>query len=278
MQGENHHQPQETSARVRHVPIQVESRNNRPRGATHPRQFAEKNRADQLHDQRHSPYNYHGNHHTLPNTSSININYHPQQNSATNTNSQPSQEQATNQRDNKRNNDHVEQEQRQSSPDKSSSTQENLASPPEVIPLPPPPKSPEPNTSKDGNNEPDQEQQQQSRQQQQPQQQSCKSDEKKPKDVFTCINDVKSDVTNLLKAIASFTGTSAKSKEYRYLDEMLTRSILKLDQIECGDSSELRQYRKAAIKLVDRATDILQRKLQINSDIHDLSGNVTAPS
>lgn len=275
MQGDNDHPHQEASSRVRRVPIQIESRDNYTRGGQ--KQFVERNRADQ-----HTSYNYDGPNKTLPDSTSIKINYNPkesdhslQNDTKTRYNSHDQFATSTsnnseligNQQENKQTSTYDECEHGQNS-----QNQEKLVSPPEVIPLPPPPKSPEPNISRDSNNSPNQQQSQQ-----QPLQQSCKTNEKAPKDVLTCVNDVKLNATNLLKAIASFSGTSAKSKEYRYLDEMLTRCILTLDQIECGDSTELRQYRKAAIKLVDKATDILQRKLQINSDLQDLSSNMGSP-
>lgn len=282
MQGDNHHQHQEGCARVRHVPIHVESRDDNVRGNQRP--LNEKNRGENnFHHRGHEYQNQHYESHTLPNTSSININYNPQQqaNFADNNSSQSEQAPHKQTQGKKRTNNHEERE--QSSPDKLSSSQEKPISPPGVIPLPPPPKSPEPNSARDTSKSSDMPGQQQSQQpsqqsQQRQQQQNFKPDERKPKDVFTCISEVKSSVTNLLKEISNFSGTSAKSKEYRYLDEMLTRCVLNLDQIECGDSVELRQHRKAAIKLVDRATDILQRKLKINSDIHELSENMTASS
>lgn len=86
--------------------------------------------------------------------------------------------------------------------------------------------------------------------------------------------EVRKKITDLLPAIQQFNGKSPKSKEYRYLDEMLTRCVLELDGVQCGDSDELRKQRKAIVKLVDKATDILQRKQQLNSDMDDLSETI----
>lgn len=90
------------------------------------------------------------------------------------------------------------------------------------------------------------------------------------------ISAVKKEITSLLEAISQFKEISEKSKEYRYLDEMLTRCMLNLDNIECGDYVDMRQQRKAANKLVDQTTELLQRKLKINIDIHELFVNMSA--
>lgn len=93
--------------------------------------------------------------------------------------------------------------------------------------------------------------------------------------ILSKINAVKMEITNLLEQISQFKEISAKSKEYRFIDEMLTRCVLNLDKIECGSSSDMRQQRRATIKLVDQTTSILQRKLQINTDIHELTINMS---
>lgn len=82
---------------------------------------------------------------------------------------------------------------------------------------------------------------------------------------------IKKDISSLLEAIVNFDGISNKSKDYRYLDEMLTRCVLNLDDVDCGGSLELRHQRKTAIISVDQATNILQRKLSINVDVHNLN-------
>lgn len=97
------------------------------------------------------------------------------------------------------------------------------------------------------------------------------SEQDKDKLALNKIAKIKSDVRTLLKGVAEFSQPSDKTKEYRYLDEMLTRCLLDLDNIECGDCTDLRQQRKAAIKLVDRAVNLLQRKMQFNADMVDLN-------
>lgn len=88
------------------------------------------------------------------------------------------------------------------------------------------------------------------------------------------IYSTKSEVNSLLCRIHEFQGTSENDKNYRYLDEMLTRCILKLDKIECNNSTD-RGNRKEAIRGVNQAISILERKLEINSDIKKLECNLS---
>ena len=87
------------------------------------------------------------------------------------------------------------------------------------------------------------------------------------------IDSTRVEVNGLLEKINEFHGTSADDKNYRFLDEMLTRCILRLDQLECN-SSEDRNSRKGAIKGVNEAIMILERKLSINKDIKDVETNL----
>ena len=88
------------------------------------------------------------------------------------------------------------------------------------------------------------------------------------------IDSTKAEVNYLLERIHGFQGTNENDKNYRYLDEMLTRCILKLDRIECNNSAD-RSNRKQAIKGVNQAISILERKLEINSDIMKLESNLS---
>lgn len=87
------------------------------------------------------------------------------------------------------------------------------------------------------------------------------------------IYSTKAEVNNLLGGINGFQGTTENDTNYRYLDEMLTRCMLKLDDIECSSSAE-RTSRKEAIKGVNKAISILEKKLEINSDIKELESNL----
>lgn len=87
------------------------------------------------------------------------------------------------------------------------------------------------------------------------------------------IESIKAEVNSLLKRIDEFQGITDNDKNYKYLDEMLTRCILKLDRIECNNLSD-RSNRKEAIEGVNQAISILERKLEINSDIKKLASNL----
>lgn len=88
------------------------------------------------------------------------------------------------------------------------------------------------------------------------------------------IDSTKAQVQDLLKQINLFQGTSENDKNYRYLDEMLTRCILKLDTIECN-SVEDRADRKEAINQVNQALSILERRMGVNSEIMELEQNLS---
>lgn len=91
------------------------------------------------------------------------------------------------------------------------------------------------------------------------------------------INAIKVEVNQLLGGIHSFKGTTETDKNYRYLDEMLTRCILKLDKLNCSNLVE-RGNRKETIKGVNQAITILERKLEINSDITNLECKLSSTS
>lgn len=88
------------------------------------------------------------------------------------------------------------------------------------------------------------------------------------------IDSTKAEVNNLLEQIHTFKGTNENDKDYRYLDEMLTRCILKLDNIECSNQED-RCNRKQAIREINQALSILERKLELNSDIKKLVLNLS---
>lgn len=87
------------------------------------------------------------------------------------------------------------------------------------------------------------------------------------------IESIRAEANSLLKRIEEFQGTTDSDKNYRYLDEMLTRCILRLDNIECNNLSD-RTGRKEAVDVVNQAISILERKLEINSDIKKLAANL----
>lgn len=61
------------------------------------------------------------------------------------------------------------------------------------------------------------------------------------------IQDIQRDVLELMSKVEQFKGTR-QDKEYIYLDEMLTRNLLKLDTIDTNGKDSIRLARKEAIK------------------------------
>lgn len=74
---------------------------------------------------------------------------------------------------------------------------------------------------------------------------------------MTLVANVQKDVLELKQTVDAFKG-SKSSKEYIYLDEMLTRNLLKLDNIETGGKEELRAARKEVIKLIQECINVLE--------------------
>ncbi|PRD28481.1 UNVERIFIED_CONTAM: Samui [Trichonephila clavipes] len=60
--------------------------------------------------------------------------------------------------------------------------------------------------------------------------------------------------------VENFSGTD-KEKQYRYLDEMLTRCMLELDEIDTMGLSSIRLSRKEAVKKVQASIDLLDTKV-----------------
>lgn len=89
------------------------------------------------------------------------------------------------------------------------------------------------------------------------------------------ITSTRAELNLILKGIHQFQGTTESDKNYRYLDEMLTRCILDLDKIQCNNMKD-RSNRKQAIKDINQAISILERKLEINSDIKGLESNLNS--
>lgn len=75
------------------------------------------------------------------------------------------------------------------------------------------------------------------------------------------IKSVKSDVLELMKQVETFVGTR-KDKLYVYLDEMLTRNLLKLDNIETEGKDNIRTARKEAIKCIQACINKLEATAQ----------------
>lgn len=77
------------------------------------------------------------------------------------------------------------------------------------------------------------------------------------------IKSVKSDVLDLMQQVENFAGTR-KEKLYAYLDEMLTRNLLKLDNVETEGKDNIRTARKEAIRCIQECINKLEAKAQAN--------------
>lgn len=119
--------------------------------------------------------------------------------------------------------------------------------------------------------QPQQKQQQQQHYQQQEQQQHQSQQNQAPppppqpsaNDPITLILSIQTDVLNLMTDVENFTGAK-NDKRYLYLDEMLTRNLIKLDNIETEGKENIRQARKEAIKCIQKCIAVLEAKAESN--------------
>ena len=87
-----------------------------------------------------------------------------------------------------------------------------------------------------------------------------KKEEAKPADpALAKLEKVKNDVAELIEKIDSYKG-SKEDREYKYLDEMLTRHLCTLDSIEAGGRDDIRQMRKATINSINRCASMLDAR------------------
>merc|ERR1712203_394228 len=73
------------------------------------------------------------------------------------------------------------------------------------------------------------------------------------------LDKIMDNVRDLEKKISAFQGDK-DSKEYRFLDEMLTRNLLALDGIDTAGRADIRQHRKESIKSINRCLSVLESK------------------
>ncbi|CAB3376450.1 Hypothetical predicted protein [Cloeon dipterum] len=73
---------------------------------------------------------------------------------------------------------------------------------------------------------------------------------------------VQKDVDALMREIEEFSGQSKSDKQYIFLDEMLTRNLIKLDDIDTNGKDEIRKVRKEAIRSIQRAISLLESKVK----------------
>merc|ERR1712018_1117318 len=87
-----------------------------------------------------------------------------------------------------------------------------------------------------------------------------KKEEENPVDPSLAkLQKVKNDVAELVQKIESYKG-SKEDREYKYLDEMLTRHLCTLDSIEAGGRDDIRQMRKDTILSINRCVSILDAR------------------
>ncbi|EDV41337.1 uncharacterized protein Dana_GF23468, isoform A [Drosophila ananassae] len=83
-------------------------------------------------------------------------------------------------------------------------------------------------------------------------------------DSINKIQDIQRDVLELMAKVEQFKGTR-QDKEYVYLDEMLTRNLLKLDTIDTNGKDSIRLARKEAIKCIQASINVLEAKAEENA-------------
>jgi hypothetical protein len=95
--------------------------------------------------------------------------------------------------------------------------------------------------------------------------------------VMTKIEKVKEEVAELSKRIENFKGDK-KDKEYRYLDEMLTRHLVSLDCVETYGDEDLRKIRKDSIRSINRCLSMLdsRAKGQLKKEAEENNSVLTA--
>jgi BCL2-associated athanogene 3 len=74
------------------------------------------------------------------------------------------------------------------------------------------------------------------------------------------IQEVQQEVESLAARVEQFNGNSRTDKEYLFLDEMLTRELIKLDTIEVEGNDSLRTARKDVIRNIQKTIALLENK------------------
>lgn len=89
--------------------------------------------------------------------------------------------------------------------------------------------------------------------------QNGQQEQKTAKTPLDMINSILSGCQQYKDRVNGFCGGKT-TKEYKFLEEMLTRSLLKLDGIESGQDLSIRQARRAAVKEIQSYLDQLELK------------------
>jgi hypothetical protein len=88
-------------------------------------------------------------------------------------------------------------------------------------------------------------------------------------DPLESINKILADLQKYEIEVNEFNGTQA-DKRYRYLDEMLTRCIIKLDNIETEGKEDVRKARKEAVLAVNKCIALLESKLKTENNANEI--------
>ncbi|XP_011302589.1 BAG domain-containing protein Samui isoform X2 [Fopius arisanus] len=81
-----------------------------------------------------------------------------------------------------------------------------------------------------------------------------------PKDPLERVALVQQEVDSLHEQVKLWNGNTRQDKQYIYLDEMLTRELIKLDDIDTEGKEAVRQSRKNTIKSIQDAISLLESK------------------
>ena len=83
-------------------------------------------------------------------------------------------------------------------------------------------------------------------------------------DCIQKIQNIQRDVLDLMSKVDKFQGIRG-DKEYAYIDEMLTRNLLKLDTIDTNGRDSIRLARKEAIRCIQASITVLEAKAENNT-------------
>ena len=88
------------------------------------------------------------------------------------------------------------------------------------------------------------------------------------------VQKILSDAEHWQTQVAQFEGPKS-SKDYAYLEEMLTRLLLKLDNVDSEGKEEIRNIRRKGVKIVQASLDHLELKAFANSQPDPVTANET---
>lgn len=99
-----------------------------------------------------------------------------------------------------------------------------------------------------------------------------------PKSPMVMIDEVNAKLDDLKNQINQFSG-DASSKQYRYLDEMLTRLLISCDDIDTQGDPDIRSARKGVINSIHQCIALLESKTKANeATVDDATTVATAES